>query len=106
MDGYRDTLFIVWTLAPLHRLATDSSEAARAREFVDWVTADFLTEDGGEHPNIAVFDFWGIVAEDDPGAVTGTVNCLRYAYEGSHFSSDSHPNAAANQAAPINIIPR
>ncbi len=99
MDTYTDTLFIVWTLAPLHQLATNSAEAVRARQFVDWVTTEFLTEDGKQHPNIALFDFWGVVAEDDPGAVLGKVNCLKYEYEASHFSDDSHPNSAANQAA-------
>jgi len=99
MDSHPDTLFILWTLAPLHRLATDAGQAARARQFVDWVNAEFLTEDGRRHPNIAIFDFWAIVAEDDPAPTLGKANCLRYEYEGSHFDSDSHPNAAANQIA-------
>ncbi len=99
MDSYPDNLFIVWTLAPLHRLATTSAEAARAKKFVDWVTEDFLTEDGSGHPNIALFDFWGIVAEDNPQAVPGQVNCLKYEYEASHVGQDSHPNATANQTA-------
>jgi len=99
MDSYPDNLFILWTLAPLHRLATDAGQAARARQFVDWVTAEFLSEDGTAHPNIAIFDFWAIVAEDDPAPTLGRANCLRYEYEGSHFDSDSHPNAAANQIA-------
>lgn len=99
MDSYPDTLFILWTLAPLHRLATSADQAARAHAFVDWVTTDFQREDGRMHPNIALFDFWAIVAEDDPAPSRGKVNCLRYDYEQNHLSSDSHPNPAANQAA-------
>lgn len=99
MDAYPDTKFIVWTLAPLHRLATDAAHAARAAEFVAWVKGDFLTEDGGPHPNIFVFDFWSIVAETDPAPAQGTTNCLKYEYEGSHTDSDSHPNGAANNVA-------
>ena len=99
MDGYPDNLFIVWTLAPLHRLETTPDDAARAKQFVDWVNEEFLTEEGKIHSNIAIFDFWKIVAEDDPNASLGKVNCLKYEYEGSHFGSDSHPNYDANQAA-------
>jgi hypothetical protein len=99
MDSYPDNLFMVWTLTPLHRLATNSSEAARARQFVEWVKNDFLSEDGKAHNNITIFDFWGIVAEDDTNPPYGKVNCLKYEYEGSHFSSDSHPNQAANETA-------
>ncbi|MDA8140542.1 MAG: hypothetical protein M0036_18000 [Desulfobacteraceae bacterium] len=51
------------------------------------------------HPNIFIFDFWAIVAEDNPTPAQGQVNCLRYEYEGSHTDNDSHPNAAANEIA-------
>jgi hypothetical protein len=89
MDSYPNTKFIVWTLTPLHRLATNASDAARAKQFVDWVKNTWLTENGS-HPNIFVFDFWGQVAGSD--------NFLRYEYEGSHTDSDSHPNDTANAA--------
>lgn len=99
MDSYPGTKFIVWTLAPLHRLATDAAHAERAAEFVAWVNNDFLTEDGQPHPNIFIFDFWSIVAETDPAPAQGATNCLKYEYEGNHSGSDSHPNGAANNAA-------
>ena len=89
MDGYPNRKFIVWTLTPLHRLATTADNAARARQFVDWVKNNFLSEDGNSHPNIFIFDFWGLIAGSD--------NFLKYEYEGSHTGSDSHPNALANQ---------
>jgi hypothetical protein len=99
MDSYADTQFIVWTLAPLHRLATTTSNAGRAREFVDWVRDEWLSEDGQTHPNIAIFDFWGYAAEENDGTSTGQgpVNTLRYEYEKSHSDSDSHPNTLANE---------
>ncbi len=99
MDSYPDNLFIVWTLTPLHRLDTSEDEASRAKQFVGWVKKEFLFEDGILHPNITVFDFWGIVAEDSLNPSKGKTNCLKYEYEGSHLLSDSHPNYDANQAA-------
>lgn len=97
MDGYPDTKFILWTLAPLHRLASNPDREARAAEFVDWVKNDFLTEDGKRHPNIFIFDFWGNVAETDAFPLQGRTNSLKYEYERSHSSSDSHPNTLANE---------
>jgi hypothetical protein len=96
MDQYPAKKFIVWTLAPLHRLETTTQEAARAREFVNWVKSGWLTEDGKSHPNIFIFDFFGLVAESNPTPVNGKVNCLKYEYEKSHTVVDSHPNTLAN----------
>jgi hypothetical protein len=96
MDSYPANKFIVWTLAPLHRNATNTESAARARQFVNWVKSEWLTEDSKAHPNIFVFDFFGYAAESNPTPVNGNVNCLKYEYEGSHDGSDSHPNSTAN----------
>jgi len=97
MDSYPGKKFIVWTLAPLHRLATSSAEAARARQFVDWVKTSWLSEDGKQHSNIYIFDFFGYAAENNPAALNGKLNCLKYDYENDHLGSDSHPNELANQ---------
>lgn len=97
MDKFSDKKFIVWTLAPLHRLSTTAEEAARAKEFVNWVKSDWLLEDGKTHPNIFVFDFFGLTAEVDQNPVNGKVNCLKYDYELNHSDGDSHPNTLANQ---------
>jgi len=99
MDKYPDTIFIIWTLAPLHRLATNPEQAARAWQFVQWVKNEFLVEDGREHPNIFIFDFFGIVAEKRANPPEGQQYCLKYEYERSHTGSDSHPNTLANQTA-------
>ncbi len=97
-DAMPATKFMVWTLAPLHRNATNSDDALRALQFVQWVKTDWLTEDGKAHPNIFVFDFFGQVAELDPNALQGKPYCLKYAYEASHDGDDSHPNTVANQS--------
>ena len=99
MDGYPDNMFVLWTLAPRHRLRTNPENATRAKQFVEWVKSDFLKEDTKSHPNIFLFDFWSIVAEDNPYPEKGEVNCLKYEYERSHKSKDSHPNRTANHVA-------
>jgi len=97
MDSYPDNKFIVWTLVPLHRLDTNAGNAARARDFVDWVKTTWLAEDGLSHPNIYLFDFFGYAAESNSNPENGQVNCLKYEYEKSHTDQDSHPNELANQ---------
>lgn len=102
MDSYPDTKFMVWTLAPLHRLSTDIQSAARAKQFVDWVKTEWLVEDGKQHPNIYIFDFFNLAAETNLSPENGLVNCLKYEYEISHTNGDSHPNNLANSTiAPL-----
>ncbi len=86
-DSFPGTKFMVWTLPPLHRNATDPDSAKRAAEFSNWVRTEFLVEDG-VRPNLGCFDFRGEVADED--------NFLRWEYEPNHEGSDSHPNALAN----------
>ncbi|WP_457573814.1 hypothetical protein [Desulfolithobacter sp.] len=89
---YPDTLFIFWTGAPLHRLATTPEKSARARAFADWVKKDMFAS--GAYRNIRVFDYFDLTADDD--------NVLRYEYETSHARSDSHPNVqAARDVGPV-----
>jgi uncharacterized protein YjdB len=97
MDSYPQNKFIIWTLAPLHRLVTTEQNAARAKEFVNWVKNTWLTEDGKQHPNIFIFDFWEYSAETNATPVNGMVNCLKYDYEISHTDDNSHPNKTANE---------
>ncbi len=92
LQQYPKTLFIFWTGAPRHRLATTPEKAARARQFAAWVKNEMLV--GGSYPNIRVFDYFDLTAGSD--------NMLRYAYEKSHTSSDSHPNTlAATDVGPV-----
>ena len=96
MDGMPDKKFMIWTLVPLHRLATNSSTAARAYEFVNWVKNEWLTEDGQSHPNIYIFDFYSLASETNENPINGQQYCLKYEYELSHEEDDSHPNQLAN----------
>jgi hypothetical protein len=96
-DQYPDNKFMVWTLAPLHRNATNSEQAGRAAQFVDWVKNIWLTEDGNGHPNVFIFDFFGLVAEQDENPANGQQYCLKYDYEADHSGNDSHPNLLANE---------
>lgn len=96
-DSFPDNDFVVWTLVPLHRLANGAPEnAARAKEFVDWVKNDWLKEDGKKHPNIHIFDYFSLSAVLDKNTELPNVPyCLKYEYERSHEDSDSHPNDLA-----------
>ena len=90
MDRHPDHLFVVLSPPPLNPAATTPEAAARARAFADWLTSDAYL---AGHPNVAAFDFFDALAEDDPAAPDA--NMLRAAYRDGE---DSHPNAAANAA--------
>lgn len=88
---YPDTLFIIWTLPPLHRLVTAPEKGARATEFSEWLKTEFLAENG-PHRNIRVWDFRSLVMDPSTG-------CLKREYELGHERPDSHPNSVANNVA-------
>ncbi len=95
-DEYPEKLFVVWTLPPRHRLYEPSEgekaeNAARATQFSEWLKRDFLQE-GGNHPNIRVWDFRGILMDPE-------TDFLKPDYELNHRVPDSHPNQRANNAA-------
>jgi hypothetical protein len=92
LDQHPEKTFVVISPPPLHRLATNLTEADNARAFANWLkSAEFL--DG--HENIVCFDLFDVLAAPNtPGAPAR--NMLRYEYELSHSGNDSHPNAAAN----------
>lgn len=83
LQQYPNTLFIFWTGAPLNESATYPEQAARARQFANWVNNEMLA--GGSYPNIRVFDYFDLTADWN--------NVLRAEYEIN--SSDSHPNTQA-----------
>lgn len=85
-DAHLDHVFIVMSTPPLHRLATDASEAANARAFADWLcSSEYLSG----HSNVACFDLFDQLAAGD--------GRLRREYETDPNDSDSHPNDLANQ---------
>jgi hypothetical protein len=88
-DRFPDRLFIIVTLPPLNPAETTPEAAARARALSRWLQSDeFLMG----HPNLAVFDLFGLLAEDDPAAPD--FNMLRAEYR---EGTDSHPNRFANE---------
>lgn len=92
-DTRPDRLFVVMSTPPLHRLATDSTQATNARAFANWLKSSTYLSG---HSNVVCFDLFDQLARANDG--TATANMLRYAYESSHSSDDSHPNAAGNAA--------
>ena len=91
-DTRTDRVFVVMSTPPLHRQATNATEAANARAFADWLASSaFLSG----HPNVRCFNLFDHLARADDGSATA--NMLRYDYEGSHDDSDSHPNPLANE---------
>lgn len=89
MDQFPDRLFIIVTTPPLNPAETTPEAAARARALSRWLQSDeFLAG----HPNVAVFDLFGLLAEDDPAAPD--FNMLRAEYR---EGTDSHPNRFANE---------
>lgn len=91
MAANPDRFFVIMTIPPLNPAETNAEEAARARDFANWLKSDAFT---AGHSNIAVFDFFDLLAEDDPSAPD--YNMLRAEYRDGE---DSHPNQTANEAA-------
>lgn len=91
IDQHPDHLFIALTPPPLVPESTTPENAARAREWSEWLQSDaFLSG----HPNLVVFDLFGLWAEGDPAAPD--YNMLRQEYR-LQQQGDSHPNTLANQ---------
>lgn len=88
-----DVLFIPVTAPPLVAGATTLENAARARQFNNWLKGTWLTDyqtRTGLH-NVAVFDFFDYLANADDGS--GLANLQKAIY----VSDDpSHPNDTAN----------
>ncbi len=90
--AWPNRVFVIMSPPPLHRLATNTAQADRARAFAEWLgSAEFL----GGTSNLVYFDFFDLLARPDDGSPTR--NMLRYEYERSHTQNDSHPNTLANQ---------
>lgn len=90
MDQHPDHIFIVVTPPPLNPAVTDAEAATRARAFAEWLRSDeFLVG----HPNVFTFDFFGLLAEENPASPDYSMLRKGYRREGS----DSHPNKIANE---------
>jgi len=87
MRQHPEKIFIPFTIPPLHPLATNHEEAARARQWAQWLQSeDFLDN----MTNVFVFDFFDLLA--DPIDHT-----LRQEYQRDRQQPDSHPNEQANK---------
>ena len=91
LDSYPNKLFIMWTNIPRIMQSNDPAAAARVRQFRNWVTAEFLSEDGQPHNNIRLFDIYNMLVENDSSS--SYYNYLKQMYQIS--SSDGHPNLLA-----------
>jgi hypothetical protein len=84
IDQYPDKTFIIVTQPPQVPANSDPEEAARARAFANWLQSD---EYLAGHPNVSVFDFFGLLAGGD--------DFLRAEYRVDEY--DAHPNGVANR---------
>ena len=83
-----DKLFIAITAPPL----SDSTNAANARAFNNWLVNDWLADYAGN--NVAVFDFYDVLTGPNGG------DTLYYP------SGDDHPSAEGSQIATAEFIPQ
>lgn len=89
MDKHPEKLFIIMTTPPINPARTNLEHAARARDFANWLKSDeFLSG----HPNVHAFDFFDLLAENNPASPE--YNMLITAYR---EGTDSHPNQFANE---------
>ncbi len=84
IDQHSDKLFVAFTPPPLVPGATSLENAARAKRWAAYLVSD---EYGKGHPNLAVFDFFSLLADGN--------GYLRAEYRSDE--SDSHPNDLANR---------
>ncbi len=89
IDQHPDKLFILLTQPPLNPAETTPEAAARAREIVQWLMSD---EYLAGHSNIAAFDLYTLLAENDPSS--SDYNMLRASYR---TGVDSHPVKTTNE---------
>lgn len=86
IDRYPEKIFILWTTPPLVPNETTADQAARARHWAEYLTSD---EYLAEHPNIFVFDFFTLMADE--------AGFLREEFRSGEW--DSHPNWVGNRIA-------
>ena len=92
----QDCVFVVMSTPPLHPEHTNADNAARARQFANWLkSGEYL--DG--QPNVVCFDLFDALAQ--PDGVGAEANMLRADYRQAG-EANSHPNQLANETvAPV-----
>lgn len=89
MDAHPGKIFILLTTPPLNPAETNLENAREAREMAQWLASDAFI---GGRQNLFVFDFYTLLAENDPASPE--YGMLRAAYRDG---ADSHPNVTANE---------
>jgi len=89
----QNKLFVVITAPPLGSNNTDSSTAANARTFNNWLVNDWL--DDYNHDNVAVFDFYDVLTNH------GQSNYAEFPTD----EWDDHPSTEGNLMATEEFIP-
>ncbi len=98
IDKFPGKLFLLFTPPPLRKEMTRHEYAKRAREFSRWMkSSEYL----GARENVAVFDFFDILAENNPN--NSNLNMLKSEYC-RLLSVDSHPNKRANEEATAELV--
>jgi hypothetical protein len=102
--AHPDKLFVVITAPPL----SDSTYAANARAFNNWLVNDWLAENNYPHNNVAVFDFYNVLTAKgahhwyQDGQIQHVVTNRNTLY---YPSDDDHPSAKGSQKATEEFIP-
>ena len=95
-------LFVIVTAPPNVPNETDQNSANRARKFNNWLKKTFVKKydkKNPEHKNVAVFDFFNVLANEQPPEM----NMLRKEYRYNNW--DGHPNKKGNRAATGEFMP-
>jgi len=92
MAARPETLFVYLTAPPQIEEKTTPENAARARQFNDWLLGEYLPAYHAEAAvdNLVIFDLFGLLAGED--------NLLRAEYR-TGKERDSHPNEEASRLA-------
>jgi len=102
--SHPEKLFVVITAPPL----SDSTHAANARAFNNWLVNDWLRENDYPLNNVAVFDFYNILTDPDAHHrvnggqiehIVGGSNTLHYP------SGDDHPSVEGSRKATDEFVP-
>lgn len=102
-----DKLFVVITAPPLQ----DSSYAANARAFNNWLMQDWLRENNYALNNVAVFDFYNVLSDRDNHHhfINGGIEWINSHGRGTSAyptsGDDDHPNAAGSRKATEEFVP-
>jgi hypothetical protein len=108
-----DRMFVVITAPPLVEGATNSTQAANARAFNDWLVSGWLSKAEGdwENRNVYVFDFFAVLTDGNNHHRVHLGTVQHESTQGTPYAayatsaSDSHPTATGNGKATTEFPP-